>query len=249
MIHSRTPSLRAAATRAFPTPFLHQLPAINRRSPGPGVPHGSPLLPIGNATTNCPACWSFRIVATPGTNRRKSDLRKVLYIDGEMPLTSSRERICDIVAGTKIDHPLETLKIITADLQDRSLPDLSTIEGQDQIEPYLDGVSLLVLDNLSALVRAVKENEGEGWLPIQDWALDLRRRGTSILFVHHAGKGGLSGGTSRREDLLDSVVTLKNPSGYVASEGLRCEVLFEKARGFYGDDAKPFEVKMTAGAS
>jgi putative DNA primase/helicase len=174
---------------------------------------------------------------------------KVLYVDGEMPFSALHQRICDVNAGFNIDRPLDNLRIITPDLQDRGLPDLSTISGQDEIEPHLEGVSLLVLDNLSSLVRAVKENEGEGWLPVQDWALDLRRRGISVLFVHHAGKGGAQRGTSRREDLLDSVVTLKHPTDYVASEGLRCTVDYEKSRGFYGEDARSFEVKMTAGPS
>jgi hypothetical protein len=173
--------------------------------------------------------------------------RPVLYVDGEMPLATVKERICNIVAGTDIGHPLDNLRVITSDLQDHGLPDLSTIAGQDLIEQHLDGVKLLVLDNLSSLVRAIKENEGEGWLPVQDWALDLRRRGISVLFVHHAGKAGTQRGTSRREDLLDSVVTLKHPNDYTPSEGLRCDVSYEKSRGFYGDDARPFGVKLMAG--
>ena len=173
--------------------------------------------------------------------------RKVLFVDGEMPATTLKERVSDIVAGTDIGTPLENLRLITPDLQDRGLPDLATVQGQQEIEAHLDGVGLLVLDNLSSLVRAVKENEGEGWLPVQDWALDLRRRGISVLFVHHAGKAGAQRGTSRREDLLDSVVTLKNPADYNPSEGLRCDVHYEKARGFYGDEALPFEVKLMQG--
>ncbi len=175
--------------------------------------------------------------------------RSVLYIDGEMPFSALHQRISDIIAGSDCGQPLDNFRVITPDLQDRGLPDLATITGQDQIEAHLEGVSLVVLDNLSSLVRAVKENEGEGWLPVQDWALGLRRRGISVLFVHHAGKGGAQRGTSRREDLLDSVVTLKHPSDYSASEGLRCIVDYEKARGFYGDDARSFEVKMSAGPS
>jgi len=171
----------------------------------------------------------------------------VLYVDGEMPCATVKERISNIVAGTDIDHPLDNLRVITSDLQSHGLPDLSTIAGQDLIEQHLDGVKLLVLDNLSSLVRAIKENEGEGWLPVQDWALDLRRRGISVLFVHHAGKAGTQRGTSRREDLLDSVVTLKHPNDYAPSEGLRCDVSYEKSRGFYGDDARPFGVKLMAG--
>jgi putative DNA primase/helicase len=77
--------------------------------------------------------------------------------------------------------------------------------------------------------------------------LRLRQRGVSVLFVHHAGKGGAQRGTSRREDLLDVVTNLRHPADYNPAEGLRCEVHYEKCRGFYGEDAKPFEVKMHTG--
>jgi hypothetical protein len=56
-------------------------------------------------------------------------------------------------------------------------------------------------------------------------------------------------GTSRGEDLLDSVLTLKHPSNYSASDGLRCEVVFEKSRSFFGPDARPFELQMSLGAA
>src|SRR5437660_1686183 len=72
---------------------------------------------------------------------------KVLYVDGEMPFSALHQRIIDVNAGFNIDHPLENLRVITPDLQDRGLPDLSTISGQDQIEGHLEGVNLLVLDN------------------------------------------------------------------------------------------------------
>ena len=79
----------------------------------------------------------------------------------------------------------------------------------------------------------------------------MRKLGISVLFVHHAGKGGgrfyALRGTSRREDLLDMVINLRHPADYNPAEGLRCEVHYEKCRGFYGEDAKPFEVKMEQG--
>jgi putative DNA primase/helicase len=50
-----------------------------------------------------------------------------------------------------------------------------------------------------------------------------------------------------REDLLDVVMMLKDPSDYNPSEGLRCEVHFEKTRGMLGEAAKPFEVRMESG--
>ena len=75
----------------------------------------------------------------------------------------------------------------------------------------------------------------------------LRKRGIAVLFVHHAGKNKSQRGTSRREDLVDTVVTLKHPADYNASEGLRCEVHFEKTRSMLGDAAKPFEALMGSG--
>jgi hypothetical protein len=66
--------------------------------------------------------------------------------------------------------------------------------------------------------------------------------------VHHAGKGGGQRGTSRKEDVLDTVIALSRPPGYVASEGARFEVRFTKSRGFWGSVAEPFEARFVDGA-
>ena len=175
--------------------------------------------------------------------------RGVLYLDGELPAKTVQERIAMVLVGIEGNEPApDALRIITPDFQERPIPDLSTVEGQGLIEPHLDGIDLLVLDNLSALCRYGNENEGESWLPMQEWGLALRRRGISVLFVHHAGKNKTQRGTSRREDLLDTVITLKHPADYKPSEGLRCEVHFEKTRGMLGESAKPFEVRLETGA-
>ena len=108
---------------------------------------------------------------------------------------------------------------------------------------------LIVMDNISTLIRSGKENEGESWLPVQEWALRLRSRGKTVLFIHHSGKGGQQRGTSRREDVLDTVIALKKPADYKQQDGAHFEVHFEKNRGLYGDDVKPFEVRLTSNAT
>jgi len=170
--------------------------------------------------------------------------RGVLLVDGELPGRVLHERICVVAQASGSTERLERLKLITPDLQGVPMPDLATREGQDLVEFHLDGVELLILDNLSALCRSGKENEGEGWLPVQEWALRLRQRGVAVLFVHHAGKGGAQRGTSRREDVLDLVLALRRPTDYSPTEGLRCELHFEKCRSLIGEAAKPFEVKL-----
>ncbi len=171
--------------------------------------------------------------------------RPVLYVDGEMPAVALQERIAAIVKATDIEPPApEYLKLITPDLQERGIPDIGCVEGQEAIEEHLEGIKLVILDNLSTLLRQGRENEAESWNPVQEWALSLRRKGISVLFIHHAGKGGQQRGTSRREDVLDTVICLRHPSDYSPPDGCRVEVHFEKARGIQGDELHPFEAKL-----
>ncbi len=170
--------------------------------------------------------------------------RRVLYIDGEMPGVVMQERLAGIVGASDKEAPGDFLRLITPDLQEYGIPDLATPEGQAEIEHHLVGVELVVLDNLSTLCRSGAENEAESWGVVQEWALGLRRRGISVLFVHHAGKSGQQRGTSAREDVLDTVISLRRPTDYMASDGARFEVHFDKARGVYGDDVRSFEAKL-----
>ena len=43
------------------------------------------------------------------------------------------------------------------------------------------------------------------------------------------------------------MVSLKRPEDYNPEEGARFEVHFDKARGFMGTDAEPFEATLSAG--
>jgi putative DNA primase/helicase len=168
----------------------------------------------------------------------------VLYVDGEMPARTMQERVAALVKSGMPDPPPGNVQFLLADRHEDGLPDLGSEEGQAEIEAMLGGIRLLVLDNLSSLVRSGRENEADSWQPVQDFLLRLRRKGVSVLLIHHAGKGGQQRGTSRREDVLDTVISLRRPSDYQASEGARFEVHIEKARGVAGDAVSPFEAKL-----
>lgn len=175
------------------------------------------------------------------------EAKKVLYVDGEMPAPTMQERLANIALASD-KHPPDPsyFKLITPDLLEAEIRDISTLEGQMDINEHLNDIDLIVIDNLSTLIRSGRENESESWLPVQEWALKLRKAGKSILFVHHAGKGGQQRGTSKKEDVLDTVINLKHPNDYSPQDGARFEIHFEKARGFDGDAAKPFEVALNS---
>lgn len=174
--------------------------------------------------------------------------RGVIYIDGEMPAVVMQQRLA-AVANSADAEPTAPLLILTPDVQLIGMPDLATDAGQLLIDEHVtDDISLLVVDNLSSLIRTGRENEAESWQSVQTWALRHRAAGRSVLFVHHAGKGGAQRGTSRREDVLDTVIALRRPADYKAESGAMFEVHFEKARGIHGDDVVPFEARLTTDA-
>jgi hypothetical protein len=133
---------------------------------------------------------------------------------------------------------------LPAALEETGLPDLGTAEGRAALDACIGDAELIILDNLSTLLRSGRENEADDWGGFQAWLLDQRRQGRTILLVHHAAKGGQQRGTSRREDALDVVVALRKPDDYSPDQGARFEVHFEKARHFSGPDARPFEASM-----
>jgi putative DNA primase/helicase len=170
--------------------------------------------------------------------------RRVLLLDGEMPSETLQRRLAAIARGSATAPSPDHFRILAADGQELGLPDLSSPKGQEALDPFLQGVDLLILDNLSTLCRSGKENEGESWIPVQEWLLRLRRQGVAVLLIHHAGKGGNQRGTSKREDVLDTVIALRRPPDYEPDQGARFEVHFEKARGMSGDDALPLDARL-----
>lgn len=171
---------------------------------------------------------------------------RVLFLDGEMPARTLQERLAALVAGSDAEPPShDFLRILTPDMQDGPMPNLATPEGQEALAPLLEGIDLVIMDNLATLARNGRSNDEESWLPIQGWLLELRRRGLSAFMIHHQGKGGDQRGTSAKEDILDTVIRLDRPKDYQSEQGARFEVHLTKARGIYGQEAKPFEAQLS----
>jgi len=176
--------------------------------------------------------------------------RRVLYVDGELPRETLQKRLKDVSATTGL--PISAnLRLLTPDLQPEGvrLPDLGTPAGQEALLELIERekVDLLILDNLSTLVRNGIESEAEAWQPIQDWLILLRSRKVSVLMLHHTDKArGDQRGTSKREDVLDFSIKLARPEDYQMEHGARFEIHFSKARDLLGSSVIPFEAPMEA---
>jgi hypothetical protein len=112
--------------------------------------------------------------------------KRVLYVDGEMPLVSLQERLRAISMGFSDGIPNDGFRILAADQIDSGI-NLGSDEGQRSLEPLLHDVALLILDNLSTLCTTGSEIASDAWVPMQNWLLQLRRQGVAVLLVQHAG--------------------------------------------------------------
>jgi len=123
----------------------------------------------------------------------------VMYVDGEMPIDSARDRLKGMKKGNHalfvLQHEMlfQTAGIAMNLTNERIQRVISAICIEKNIK-------LLILDNLSCLFSGVKENDADEWEKVLNWLLDLRRRHVAVLIVHHAGVSGRMRGTTRRED-------------------------------------------------
>jgi putative DNA primase/helicase len=171
--------------------------------------------------------------------------KRVLLLDGEMPAATLQEMLRATTQASQRSLPEpDFFRIAAADLAPDGLPDLANPAAQQFYADIVADADLVVGDNLSTLCRSLKENDADSWTPVQSWALSLRRAGKSLLWIHHDGKSGNQRGTTRKEDVLDTVIALRRPPDYLAEQGARFEVHFEKSRGFHGPDAEPFETRL-----
>lgn len=175
-------------------------------------------------------------------------LGRVLYVDGELPGKVLQSRLA------LLGPPSKELLILSRDQfhqRQQLMFDLGTMDGRDAFDEIIERhkPDVIILDSLSTLVRSGVENDAESWAPIQDWAMGHRWRGRSIIFVHHEGRGKRPRGTSKKEDVLDTMIGLKRAALHHGEDAKENESTFEleytKAREFYGQDAAPMVLHLS----
>ena len=121
-------------------------------------------------------CDRNRALAFCGGERLRP--KRVLLLDGEMPAAVLQEMLRATVQASQSALADPTyFKIAAADLVRDGLPDLSSAAGQAFYRDVIADADVVVIDNLSTICRSLKENDADGWMPVQSWALALRRAG------------------------------------------------------------------------
>jgi RecA-family ATPase len=198
---------------------------------------------IGKTLIGLQLAWAITTGQAPIDGWTVPKPRRVLYVEGEMPAIDLQERISAVCCGLPLQPPdKDYFRAIFADLIEGGVPDLSTPEGQGWLEPQIGDAEVIVIDSITTLMPGQDQNEGHEWASTQGWLLDQRRRGRTVLLIHHNNKSGAQNGTERRMVPLDTAIDTRRPANYRASEGARFEVDYLKSRGFSGAAAEAFEL-------
>ena len=170
----------------------------------------------------------------------------VLYLDGEMQATSMQMRLKQLARGKRTVAPLH---LFTPDCQDLTdhIPDIGEASGRAEIDALITTVNpkAVFIDNISTFVRTGFENEADSWAPVQEWAVQLRKRGIAVIFIHHANKEGKQRGSHKKEDVMDVVIQLKRPSDFLqGSDDTRITIHYTKSRHLNAGDTPDIEATL-----
>lgn len=170
----------------------------------------------------------------------------VLYLDGEMQATAMQERFRQLTKGKPTR---EALSIFTPDCQNLTdhIPDIGMPHGRLEIDELVKAVNpkVVFIDNISTFIRTGNENEGDSWSPVQEWAVQLRKQGVAVVFIHHANKEGKQRGSHKKEDVMDIVIQLKRPDDFLqGTDDTRMIIRYTKSRHMGALDTQDIEATL-----
>jgi AAA domain len=161
---------------------------------------------------------------------------RVLYVDGEMSADELRSRN-QMLRGKQGEVMFLSHQIIFD--RTRKAVCLSDPAQQTELTALCEGkgIDVLILDNISCLFRGIEENSADDWRDrIENWLLDLRRRGIAVVIVAHAGRNTATmRGTSKREDAAFWIIRLDEVSSDDGQSGAKFVTRFVKNRNVPND--------------
>ena len=136
---------------------------------------------------------------------------RVLYIDGEMPARSIKQRLIDEARRIGITKSEGFHLLSHEDVPDGLWAPLNSPGGQALVERHIGiigNLDLIVLDNIMSLISGDQKDE-EGWRNTLPWVRSLTRRHIAQIWVHHTGHDATRAyGTKTREWQMDNVIHL-----------------------------------------
>ena len=138
---------------------------------------------------------------------------RVLYIDGEMPRETFKERTQQVANLYGENAQVFGLNRDSLQADSEDIPPLNNDEGQAWLERQIDlyQPNVIIFDSIMCLLSGDMKEE-ESWEPVKKLMKSLTNRYIAQIWVHHTGHAeGRSYGSNTREWELDTVLRLDRP--------------------------------------
>lgn len=159
---------------------------------------------------------------------------RVLYIDGEMPVSDLVQRFIDMVNLSELK---DNIKVISASYEKRSL----NFADDEDVEQYRDDFSnadVVILDNLQCLFSDALQSTPESNAQLNKFVNTLALRGKTVIMLHHSSRNGHPFGCSAKEFGLELVLRATRKNDTIT-------VFVEKSRGLPSQNLKPLQYKLS----
>ncbi|QQL44840.1 AAA family ATPase [Sulfuriroseicoccus oceanibius] len=175
-----------------------------------------------------------------GSHWQAQQRHKVLYLDSEMNIHDLVKTRCDSLRIDSDYFSLLSHERLFSESGDELTLNLADDAYQAAIAAYCreQGISTLILDNLSTAFHGLQEDKADSWEQVSPWILDMRRRGIAVILVCHAGRNGNIRGTSKREDAAHWIISLEE-ANEDDSAALQFKTRFTKCRNVSPSEVPP----------
>ena len=146
-------------------------------------------------------------------NWRPGRKSSVLYIDGEMPAETFKERIIQVTNLFGKDIDLIGINRDDEASKNNEMPPLNTEDGVKWLKHKIRYTKpdLIAFDSIMCLLSGDMKDE-ESWEPIKSLMKWLTNQRIAQIWIHHTGHAeGKSYGSNTREGELDTVLRLERP--------------------------------------
>jgi AAA domain-containing protein len=158
--------------------------------------------------------WALDLIAAVGTGKSflhwegSGRRRRIMYLDGELPAETFKERL-QIIAERYGDD-VELYAYNRDVLVDGEMPPLNTPRGMAWLRREIESVDpdAIVFDSIMCLLEGTMSEE-ESWAPIKAEIRKISGWRIAQIWLHHTGHDNSKGfGTKTREWEMDTVIAL-----------------------------------------
>ncbi|WP_294532606.1 AAA family ATPase [uncultured Rhodoblastus sp.] len=153
---------------------------------------------------------------------------RVIYLDGEMPIETFKERM-ELVAK-RYGEDIALYGYNRDDLGDEEMPPLNTEAGQAWLLREIEAIKpdIIFFDSIMCLLGG-NMSEEDSWAPVKMLARQITGRRIAQVWLHHTGHDATKGyGTKTREWEMDTVLSLSKVDRDDDDSAIRTE--FKKNR-------------------